>query len=129
MDDRPIRGLRRELPPRPISPVPPSLRSAMKNEPQSRRSFVTNMAGAAMSFTIVPRHVLGRPGYIAPSDTVNFATIGSGLRGTQDTTDALLVGQNFVALVDVNLRGVENRIAPTTTGPQAVPAALAAARR
>jgi hypothetical protein len=100
----------------------------MKDEPQSRRSFVANMAGAAMSFTIVPRHVLGGPGYTAPSDTVNFATIGSGLRGTQDTTDALLVGQNFVALVDVNLRGVESRIVPTTTGPQAVPPALAAKR-
>ena len=102
----------------------------MNNEPQSRRSFVANMAGAAMSFTIVPRHVLGGPGYTAPSDIVNFATIGSGLRGTQVTSDALLVDQNMVALVDVNLRAVENRVGTaTTTGPQAVPPALFTRRK
>ena len=34
----------------------------------SRRSFVRGAASMTAAFTIVPRHVLGGPGYIAPSE-------------------------------------------------------------
>jgi predicted dehydrogenase len=38
-------------------------------------------AGAAAGLLIVPRHVLGGPGFVAPSDTVNVAVIGVGGQG------------------------------------------------
>ncbi|MCK7496489.1 MAG: hypothetical protein MZW92_40465 [Comamonadaceae bacterium] len=41
----------------------------------SRRTFVGSVAAAA-GFMIVPRRVLGGPGYQAPSDSVNVATVG-----------------------------------------------------
>ena len=50
----------------------------------SRRTFLSTTGSAAAAFTIVPRHVLGGPGYQAPSDMVNVAGIGVGARGAQD---------------------------------------------
>src|SRR5512139_3613142 len=47
----------------------------------SRRRFVATAAGTAAAFTIVPRHVLGGPGVVAPSDKVNVAVIGVGGQG------------------------------------------------
>jgi len=50
----------------------------------SRRSFVGALgsaAGSMAAFTIVPRHVLGGPGYTAPSDMVNVALVGAASRG------------------------------------------------
>ncbi len=55
-----------------------------KNSDFSRREFLTTTGTAAAAFTIVPRHVLGGPGYQAPSDMVNVAGIGVGARGAQD---------------------------------------------
>ena len=39
----------------------------------SRRDFVQGAGAAAAAFTIVPRHVLGGRGYVAPSDKPNIA--------------------------------------------------------
>jgi len=47
----------------------------------SRRKFLQNSSAATAGFMIVPRHVLGGPGYVAPSDTVNIALVGAGGRG------------------------------------------------
>jgi predicted dehydrogenase len=76
----------------------------MKNENQpptrvSRRTFMGTAATAA-GFTIVPRHVLGGPGFQAPSDTVNVAIVGyiHGM-GTSNMT-AVLKTDNVVALCD-----------------------------
>ncbi|MBN9384335.1 MAG: Gfo/Idh/MocA family oxidoreductase [Chitinophagaceae bacterium] len=44
----------------------------------SRRSFVKNTFGAAIAFTIVPRHVLGGRHYTAPSDKITLGFIGTG---------------------------------------------------
>ena len=49
--------------------------------PPSRRRFVATTATAALAATIVPRHVLGGPGFVAPSDKVNVALIGAGGQG------------------------------------------------
>jgi hypothetical protein len=46
-----------------------------------RRTFVQAAAAAPAVFSIVPRHVLGGKGYIAPSDTFGGALIGCGGRG------------------------------------------------
>ncbi len=43
----------------------------------NRREFL-GVAAAASTITVLPRHVLGGPGRIAPSDKINLALIGSG---------------------------------------------------
>src|SRR3989442_492722 len=64
----------------------------------SRRTFVGD-GGAALAFTIVPRHVLGR-GFRAPSDTLNIACIGVGGRGREDVKG--VATENIYALCDVD---------------------------
>src|ERR1700747_1294683 len=46
-----------------------------------RREFLGQSAGAAVGFSIVPRYVLGGPGFVPPSDKVNIAFIGVGAQG------------------------------------------------
>jgi predicted dehydrogenase len=50
------------------------------DETRSRRRFIAT-ASAAAAVTIIPRHVLGGPGFVAPSDKVNVALIGAGGQG------------------------------------------------
>jgi len=47
----------------------------------SRRKFVIGAASAGIGLSIVPRHVLGGPGYAPPSEKVNVAFIGVGAQG------------------------------------------------
>jgi predicted dehydrogenase len=49
--------------------------------PLSRRRFLQAGAAAVAAFHIVPRHVLGGPGHVPPSDKVNIALIGAGGQG------------------------------------------------
>ena len=48
----------------------------------SRRQFLGRAAASAAAFSIVPRHVLGGPGYTPPSDVITRATVGCGGQGT-----------------------------------------------
>src|SRR3974390_535778 len=48
-----------------------------------RREFLAP-AAAGLALTIVPRHVLGGPGYVAPSDKITLAYIGCGTQGTRE---------------------------------------------
>ena len=66
---------------------------------QSRRDFTKSALAAGMSFTIVPRHVLGR-GFLAPSDKLNVACIGVGGMGRNDVTG--VAGENLIAFADVD---------------------------
>lgn len=50
----------------------------------NRRAFVGSAAATTAAFTIVPRHVLGGTGYVAPSDKITLAHIGM---GTQSFTE------------------------------------------
>ena len=50
----------------------------MKKTDHSRRKFLQQSALAAAAITIIPRHVLGGKGYIAPSDVLNIGFIGTG---------------------------------------------------
>lgn len=69
----------------------------------SRRNFLKTLGLAAGSFYIVPRHVLGGKGFIAPSDKVNIAGIGCGGKGWSDLTSSWNNGsENVVALCDVD---------------------------
>ncbi len=65
----------------------------------SRRKFLG--AGAAVAaFTIVPRHVLGGAGFVAPSEKLNIAGIGVGGKGQHDL--ASVASENIVAICDVD---------------------------
>lgn len=50
----------------------------------SRRSFLKTGAVAASAFMIVPRHVLGGKGFLAPSDRLIVAGVGAGGKGESD---------------------------------------------
>jgi predicted dehydrogenase len=52
----------------------------MTQDSTTRRRFIAT-ASAAAAVTIVPRHVLGGPRFVAPSDKVNVALIGAGGQG------------------------------------------------
>ena len=49
----------------------------------NRREFLAP-AAAGLALTIVPRHVLGGPGYVAPSDKITLANIGCGTQGIRE---------------------------------------------
>jgi len=69
----------------------------------SRRDFVADVAkaGVALStFNIVPRHVLGGPGYTAPSQLLNIAVVGCGGMGTSNAE--AVASENLVAFCDVD---------------------------
>ena len=58
----------------------------MKQQPTSnaglnRRQFIGRTATAVAAFSVVPRHVLGGPKFVAPSEKVNIAIIGCGGQG------------------------------------------------
>lgn len=50
----------------------------------SRRSFLKNGLTVAAGMYIIPRHVLGGKGYVAPSDKLQIAGIGVGGKGESD---------------------------------------------
>ncbi|HRN58609.1 MAG TPA: Gfo/Idh/MocA family oxidoreductase, partial [Agriterribacter sp.] len=77
------------------------MKSTQKN---SRRLFLKNAAGALAAFTIVPRHVLGGTGYLAPSDTLTKAVIGVGGMGRGHFEYA---GTKTVAVCDVDTRHIQ----------------------
>jgi len=55
-----------------------------ETEGQSRRNFLKTGAIATAAFMIVPRHVLGGPGFLAPSDRLIIAGVGVGGKGQSD---------------------------------------------
>ncbi len=61
-------------------PTDTTKKDVKKQNPLSRRKFLTNTALAVGAFSIVPRHVLGR-GFIAPNDRINIGFIGLGKQG------------------------------------------------
>jgi predicted dehydrogenase len=93
----------------------------MVDEEISRRSFVSGMARAALAAgilsptaafgtTIVPRHVLGGPGFVAPSDRLNIAIIGAGGMGASNAEALVSGGENIVAIADVDMRHVDQTV-------------------
>lgn len=75
------------------------------NSSSSRRKFIKTTA-LASSFMIVPRHVLGGVGFVAPSDQLNIAAIGAGGKGHSDIVNASVGGrERVIALCDVDFSG------------------------
>jgi predicted dehydrogenase len=80
-----------------------------KKSGMTRRSFIGRTALATTAFTILPRHVLGGQGFVAPSDKLNIACIGIGGKGKSDSE--AMENENVVALCDVDeIRGSETRL-------------------
>ncbi|MEE2770679.1 MAG: Gfo/Idh/MocA family oxidoreductase [Bacteroidota bacterium] len=76
-----------------------------EKKPNSRRDFLKSTALAAGAFMIVPRHVLGGPGYTAPSDKLVIAGIGAGGKGESDIWNFYQSGKAEIAfLCDVDDR-------------------------
>ena len=73
-------------------------RSRKTSSQKSRRQFLYT-AGTAAAFTILPRHVLGGPGYTPPSEKLNIIMVGVGGQGMQNLT-------NLLAQKDVHIRAV-----------------------
>ncbi|MGV3502852.1 MAG: Gfo/Idh/MocA family oxidoreductase [Adhaeribacter sp.] len=68
-------------------------------KPNSRRKFIQNTFAALAGISIVPRHVLGGPGFLAPSDHLTKAIIGVGSMGRGHFEYA---GTKLVAICDVD---------------------------
>src|ERR1051326_352150 len=67
----------------------------------SRRKFLAASGAAAAAFTIVPRHVLGGPGYVAPSEKITLAHIGCGTQGFREMASLLAMPEiQIVAVCD-----------------------------
>ena len=72
----------------------------MKRQKITRRDFLSGAATTA-AFTIVPRHVLGGPGRVSPSEKLNIACIGVGSQGSSNA-EYLTRSNNVIALCDVD---------------------------
>jgi predicted dehydrogenase len=76
-----------------------------KKDGFSRRKFIKNTGIAAAGFMILPRHVLGGKGFIAPSDRLTIASIGVGGKGESDIANFFKSGKADIAfLCDVDER-------------------------
>src|SRR5690554_1444109 len=69
------------------------------NKPTSRRGFLKSALVAGAGLTIIPRHVMGGQGYLAPSDQLTKAIIGVGGMGRGHIP---YEGTRVVALCDVD---------------------------
>src|SRR5947209_13459185 len=89
---------------------PPTHRGETSNAPNrrgiSRRQFVVTGGAAATAFTIVPRHVLGGPGYVPPSEKITLACIGFGTQAIREIGGILASPDvQVVAMCDVEKDG------------------------
>jgi hypothetical protein len=87
----------------------------------NRREFLGSAAAASLAFTVVPRQVLGGPGFIAPSDKITIGYIGCGTQGMREMVSLIAnPALQIVAVCDPNkfttdyvdwsLNGVRNGI-------------------
>ena len=83
----------------------------MKKQSAITRRDLVSGAFAAGCFSLLPSRVLGRAGFLAPSDKLNIAFIGIGNYGATNLRE--LASQNIVAVCDVDWRTpaqVSNRV-------------------
>ena len=76
-----------------------------------RRRFLKDAGFVATGFMIVPRHVLGGKGFIAPSDRLTIASVGVGGKGEDDINHFYAGGKADIAfLCDVDDRQAANSV-------------------
>ena len=66
----------------------------------NRRNFIKATGAVGSGLMIVPRHVLGGPGFKAPSEKLNIAGIGVGSKGYGDLRS--VESENVIAVCDVD---------------------------
>jgi len=72
----------------------------------SRRDLLVTGGTAAAALTIVPRHVLGGPGFVAPSEKITLAYVGCGTQGIREMIGMLSMPDvQIVAACDPNKDG------------------------
>ena len=72
----------------------------------TRRSFLYAGSVASAAAMVLPRHVLGGSGYVAPSEKINIAYVGCGTQGMRQMLDALPNPNiRIVAVCDPNRKG------------------------
>src|SRR5271166_5840403 len=72
----------------------------------SRRQLMRAGGAAAAAFTIVPRHVLGGAGFVAPSEKITLACIGFGTQAIREIGGILASPDvQVVAVCDVEKDG------------------------
>ena len=64
----------------------------------NRRDFL-GYTGSALAFTVIPRSVLGGPGFVAPNDKINLGLIGVGTQQLGELTG--LIPDERVQVVSV----------------------------
>ena len=79
----------------------------------TRRRFLGSAAAAAAAFTIVPRRVLGGPGFTAPSDELTRAVIGVGGMGRAHLG---YPGARLLAVCDVDRGHLDEALAISGPG-------------
>ena len=94
-----------------------------------RRSFVRTTAAASVAPLVVPRHVLGGAGFVAPSDTVAVGVIGAGGMGASNASAlAVMPDVRIAAIADVDMdrvaEAVQGRLASDNPRAREVGAAL-----
>jgi predicted dehydrogenase len=78
----------------------------------SRRNFIKKTAVLSAGISLVPRHVLGGPGFIAPSDKLVVASIGVGGKGKSDIANFAESGKAEIGyLCDVDTRRAADSVA------------------
>lgn len=79
----------------------------------NRRKFIKNSVATLAGLYIVPRHVLGGNGYIAPSDQLRRAIIGVGAMGRGHIS---YPGANLVAICDVDKNHLKRALSLSPKG-------------
>src|SRR5689334_10012990 len=92
----------------------------MADSDVTRRDFVATTGKAAFGAIILPRFVLGGPGYQAPSDTMNIAIAGFGGMGSTNALE-LAKTDNIVAVCDVDLGYSERQVTGKLNGRDGKP--------
>jgi hypothetical protein len=65
----------------------------------NRRKFIGTATAATVGFTIIPRNVLGGPGFVAPSEKLTLGYIGCGTQGLREM--AALIQNPAIQIVAV----------------------------
>jgi myo-inositol 2-dehydrogenase / D-chiro-inositol 1-dehydrogenase len=80
-----------------------------KNHKFTRRTFLKTSITSLTALTIVPRHVLGGPGFTPPSETLTRAVIGTGGMGMGHVT-SINTACKLLAVCDVDEHHLQNAL-------------------
>ncbi len=74
-----------------------------------RRSFLRKAAVAALGFTIIPRHVLGR-GFVPPSETLNHVIVGCGGISAMHSEPRMTGKNRIIGICDVDAQRMQTKL-------------------